>query len=148
MWNEHDGPPVELPTREGQAHNAAHKFEFLQSADLEFVRQERGRGVGVYRKRSTGEEVFVGRTSQADAAGDDERTIELHNRTYNEAIALVEPFLSRHLTTGDERPARWTADKAKLAWACELLERVVGLREENWNAWWVLGMARRIRRRQ
>ena len=47
----------------------------------------------MYRKRSTGEEVFIGRTGKAGPA-DAERNIELHNTLYNEAIALVEPFRS------------------------------------------------------
>jgi hypothetical protein len=125
-------------------HSLSHQFEFhpsRRSDDLEFVGRESG--TDMFRKRSTGEELFVGRTSHVDAA-DDERTSGLHNGLYREAIGLLEPFLVVHVKTGDDQPARSAPDKAKLTRVCELLQRVVELREENWNAWWVLGMARRF----
>ena len=121
----------------------SHQFEFHpggECADLEFLRHEGG--VDVYCKRSTGKEVFIGRNRHESA--EDEHTIELHNSLYQEAVSLLEPFLTDHITTGNPTPAQTKADKVKLERACELLERVVELRAENWNAWWVLGMAHRF----
>ncbi len=121
----------------------SHRFEFhpgREPADLEFLGREDG--VDGFRKRSTGEKVFVAHGRHESA--EDKHAIELHNSLYQEAVSVLKPFLTDHVTTGNPTPARTNVDKAKLERTCELLARVVELRAENWNAWWVLGMAHRF----
>jgi len=60
-----------------------------------------------------------------------------HNSLYQEAIDLLKPYLASNTLLK-------TADKAKVARACEALEQVISFKADIWNAWWMLGMGRRV----
>jgi tetratricopeptide (TPR) repeat protein len=64
---------------------------------------------------------------------------ELHDALYSAAIELFEPYFEE----GGGRPPRTENEVQQVRRACELLERVLAIYPENWNAAWTLGMARR-----
>jgi tetratricopeptide (TPR) repeat protein len=125
------------------------QFKFYpggQSDELALSRRESN--MDVFRNRFSDEEEFVARTRDHDAGFDEgaiEHVREEHNALYQSAIELIEPFLVTHVQSGDPRPAKSNGDQSKLRRAGELLEKVINLREDNWNAWWLLGMTYRFR---
>ena len=64
---------------------------------------------------------------------------ELHDVLYRAAIELFEPYFKE----GSGRPPTTDTEIQQVLRACELLERVLAIYPENWNAAWTLGMARR-----
>jgi tetratricopeptide (TPR) repeat protein len=64
---------------------------------------------------------------------------ELHDVLYGAAIELFEPYFEE----GGGRPPTSDTEVQQVLRACELLERVLAIYPENWNAAWTLGMARR-----
>jgi tetratricopeptide (TPR) repeat protein len=95
---------------------------------LEFVRREAN--VDVYRDKTTGQEVYVGRTT--DPAPDQSR----HDQLYKQACALIDGLILLH----DEEPAELTAERRRrLHEAIPLFEEVVRINPGNWAAMWLLG---------
>lgn len=127
-------------------HSLSKSFEFHPGRKLndnyEFVRHEHG--TDVFRDRRTNKEVYITRpmslaaSDEEDAGGDIEALRREHNSLLEQAWKLLEPYF------GHEAPPTSVADTAKIVRACTALERATSIRKENWNAWWGLGMARRL----
>lgn len=93
--------------------------------------------------KDTGKKSYIGRTSTLDHAerepepSDLERQQSEHDALWNEAVTLIEPYISSPLAPTDPKAV------ADVSRASELLSRVIALNSENWAPWWALGVARR-----
>lgn len=96
---------------------------------MEFVRSENN--VDVYRDRTTGQELYVGRVApQADASG------SRHDDLYRQACGLIKDLI----LVQDRTPTELnSAAQQRLADAVRLFEEVVRINPGNWQAMWLLG---------
>lgn len=113
--------------------NADEKMQYITADDvkehLEFVRTQDG--VDVYRVKTTGQELYVGRAFPKPADINSR-----HTELYQQACKLTEGLL----ILGNDPPGRLRRrDKKRLENAVALLVEVVELNPENWPAMWLLG---------
>jgi len=116
------GPPGWTPGRTVKYVTAAEAKE-----RLEFLRSENG--VDVYRDKTTGEELYVGRTAP-------EPDVARHDDLYQRARNLIEGLILLH----NERPPELDATaRQRLEDAIPLFVEVVQINPNNWPAMWLLG---------
>lgn len=94
---------------------------------LEYVRTDDN--VQVYRDKTTGQEVYVGRTEEHP---DEQR----HDELYRQAVNMIEGLIRTHGETDAELDS---LAMSKLSRASAMLEEVVEMNPSNWSAMWLLG---------
>jgi Flp pilus assembly protein TadD len=124
-------PQGELHAHQGW--NADAEMQYISAEEMqrrfEFVRAEDG--VDVYRDKTTGRQLYVGRAF-AEPADSSSRHAEL----YQQACKLIEGLL----VVGNEEPGRLRRrDRKRLQNAASLFFEVLELNPEGWPAMWLLG---------
>ncbi len=126
-------------------HSLSKTFEFHPTSGaheyLEFLRHEQD--IDVFRDRRTGKEVYITRPSalrnRADEPDSSARANdEEYQALYNEAAELLTPYFR-----GEGLPPKELEIEPVIR-AREALERLTAVRDINWQAWGLLGFARRL----
>jgi tetratricopeptide (TPR) repeat protein len=114
-WN------AERPLQQMSAEEARRRLEFLRSEG----------NVDVYRDRTTGQELYVGRT--AATAGPDRAR---HDELYQQGCRLIEGLIIlNNQAPGPLDPPQ----RKRLEEAISLFVEVVGINPQNWAVMWLLG---------
>jgi len=116
-------------TNRGDLHAPASAEEIKQR--LEYLRSEGN--VDVYRDKTTGKELYVGRT---ESRSDQDKT--RHNELYQQGCSLIEGLL---ILNNQAAGPLETHEQKRLEDAIPMFVEVVQINPANWPAMWLLGKA-------